>query len=397
MGVLKMSYNFDKIIIREGTNSVKWDSKKDVFGRADILPMWVADTDFEAPIEAIDAMRKRLFNPIFGYTFPSGEAYSAVVNRLYRGHGCKVEKEEIVFCDGVVGGINTAIKTFTKFGDKILILEPVYHPFKIEIKSEGRIPVISNLILENGRYEIDYEDLKNKIKEVKLFIFCSPHNPIGKVWEKEELIKIGNIVENSDCIIISDEIHCDLIFKGSKHIPLLKACPDLKNKIITFMAPSKSYNLAGLNQSYGIIQDKSLREMFKKGSEHRNYGNIFGIEALTAALDFGDEYLKELMEYLDQNRRYFINYVDQNIKNISVINSQGTYLLWVDFRKLNLEKEELIDLMINKVRIGANYGEMFGLSGKGFFRFNIGCPRVYLEEALKRLEIGINSIIGENK
>jgi cystathionine beta-lyase len=247
-------------------------------------------------------------------------------------------------------------------------------------------------MLKNGHYEMDFEDIQKKIKDVKMIIFCSPHNPVGRVWKQEELEKLGRILEKSEAFIISDEIHCDLIYKGYKHIPLLKAFPKLINRLITFIAPSKSFNLAGLSQSLAIIPDADIRDKFIKGSAFRNYGNLLGIEALTAAYDFGDEYLKELMEYIEGNKDCFIKYIEENIKKINVINPEGTYLLWVDFKGLNLTSDALDDLILNKARLGLNNGKMFGEAGAFYYRFNIGCPRKYIEEALKRLQDAVNSI-----
>jgi len=387
-----MKYKFDHIIRRTGTCCEKWDNNKNVFGRDDILPMWVADMDFPAPSEAIDAIKKRLSHPILGYTFPKEEAYLSVINKMKRAHQTDIKQKDIVFCDGVVGGIHTAVKLLTKEEDNILILEPVYHPFKMAIKDLNRNPVISNLLLKDGRYEMDFQDIIEKIKYTKMIIFCSPHNPAGRVWQEEELIKLGEIIEKSESLIISDEIHCDLIYKGFKHIPFLKACPNLRDRLITFIAPSKTYNLAGLSQSLAIITDCDIREKFIKGNAFRNYGNLLGIEALTAAYDFGDEYLKELMEYIEGNKDYFIKYVKENIKKINVIKPEGTYLLWVDFKGLNLSSEALDDLILNKARLGLNNGKMFGEAGDFYYRFNIGCPREYIEEALKRLQDAVNSI-----
>lgn len=387
-----MRYNFDEIVDRKGTNSEKWDDNKNVFGRDDILPMWVADMDFPAPDEAIDAIKRRLVHPILGYTFPKEEAYLSVINKMKRTYKADILKEDIVFCDGVVGGIYTSIKSLTKEGDNILILEPVYHPFKMVIKDLGRNPVISNLLLKDGKYKIDYKDIEEKIKGAKLIIFCSPHNPVSRVWQEDELIRIGEIIEKSESLVISDEIHCDLIYKGYKHIPFLKAYPKIKNRLITFIAPSKTYNLAGLSQSLAIITDQNIRNKFKKGNAFRNYGNIFGIEALTAAYDYGDEYIKELMDYIEGNKDYFISYINKNINKIKVIEPEGTYLLWVDFKGLNLSLQELDDFILNKAKLGVNKGIMFGETGAFFYRFNIACPRKYIEEALKRLEKAVNSI-----
>jgi cysteine-S-conjugate beta-lyase len=387
-----MRYNFDEIIERKGTNSEKWDDNKNVFGRDDILPMWVADMDFPAPAEAIEAIKRRLTHPILGYTFPKDEAYLSVINKMKRTYNADISKEDIVFCDGVVGGIYTSIKSLTKEGENILILEPVYHPFKMAIKDLGRNPVISNLILEDGKYRLDFKDIEEKIKDTKLIIFCSPHNPVSRVWKEEELIKLSRIIEKSESLIISDEIHCDLIYKGYKHIPYLLAAPKIKNRLITFIAPSKTYNLAGLSQSLAIITDENIRDKFKKGNAFRNYGNMFGIEALTAAYDSGDEYIKELMDYIEGNKDYFISYVNKNINKLKVIEPEGTYLLWVDFKGLNLSLKELDDLILNKAKLGVNNGKMFGESGAFYYRFNIACPRDYIKEALLRLQEAVNNI-----
>lgn len=396
-----MRYDFDKIIDRKNTNSVKWDANSKVFGTEDVLPMWVADMDFECAKPIVDAVIKRVQHPVYGYGFAPESAYTAVINKVKRAYGWDIKKDWIVFCDGVVNGIYSAVKSINAPGDSVILQTPVYHPFKSAVLDNGCHVIENKLLFKDNRYSMNLEDLNgkfadnsensNKIKPNSI-ILCSPHNPVGRVWTRDELYKLGNICMENNCTVISDEIHCDIVYKGNKHISFGSLSETFANNSITFIAPSKTYNLAGLSQSAAIIPNKKLRDKFIRSRAGQNWGNIMGITALEAAYNFGDEYLEQLLDYLQGNIKFFCDYAEKKIPEINVIKPEGTYLLWVDMRKLGLNQKELEKFIINNVKLGLNSGTMFGSGGEGFQRFNIACPRLYIEKALSSLEECVNKI-----
>lgn len=396
-----MKYNFDKIIDRKNTNSVKWDENSKVFGTEDVLPMWVADMDFECAKPIVDAVVKRVQHPVYGYGFAPESAYAAVISKVKRAYGWNIKREWIVFCDGVVSGVYSAVKSINAPGDSVIIQTPVYHPFKNAILENGCCVAENKLSFKDNRYSMDFEDLKSKFVDKgenphkvkpKSIILCSPHNPVGRVWTREELHELGNICIENNCTVISDEIHCDIVYKSNKHICFGSLSEVFENNSITFIAPSKTYNLAGLSQSVAIIPNKELRDNFVHSRSGQNWGNIMGITALEAAYNFGDEYLEQLLDYLQSNIKFFCDYVKEKIPDINVIKPEGTYLLWVDMRKLGFNQKKLEKFIIENVKLGLNTGTMFGSGGEGFQRFNIACPRLYIEKALSRLEKNVNKI-----
>ncbi|MEA4847627.1 MAG: PatB family C-S lyase [Clostridiaceae bacterium] len=390
-----MKYDFDKIIDRSGTDAIKWNNLDKTFGKADILPMWVADMDFEAPQPVIDALIKMSQHGIYGYTEKPDSFYSSIIKWIEKRHGWHVRDEWISVTPGVVPALSFSILSYTEPGDKVLLQSPVYHPFFSSIKNNGRIIVNNQLKYENNEWKIDFEDLELKFKSgVKVMILCNPHNPVGRVWSRKELESIGELCIRYNVVIVSDEIHSDLIFGDHVHIPIASISEELAERTITCVAPSKTFNIAGLYTSAVIIPDKSLRDKFIKtinrmGVEAKN---LFGITAMEAAYTHGEEWLDQLLPYLEGNLDFLVNYFNIMIPKIKVSKPQGTYLAWLDCRELGMAQKDLVDFFIYKAGVGLNDGAAFGAGGEGFMRMNAACPRSLLEEGLKRIENAIRTI-----
>ncbi len=382
-----MTYNFDKYINRENTNSVKYDIRKKYFGTEEVMPLWVADMDFETPDFIREAIIERAKHPIYGYTIRGEGFFSAIIDWMERRHSWKVQKDWIVFSPGIVPAINVAVLSFTNPGDKILIQPPVYHPFFGAIKDHGREIIENTLLYKEGSYSIDFIDFEEKAKEARVFILCHPHNPVGRLWNREELSRMKEICQRNDVIIFSDEIHSDLILSDSSHIPLL-SLDDKSENIITFYAPSKTFNLAGLATSYLIIPDKDLRNKYEAflNSMHLGMGNIFGSVALESAYNEGEEWLEQLLKYLNSNLDFLVKFIEERIPEIRLVVPEATYLVWLDLRKLNRSDENLRKLIIEDAGLGLNDGPTFGEAGAGFQRINIALPKKQLELALLKLE-----------
>lgn len=387
-----MKYDFDRIIERRDTGSAKWDCVEAVFGTKDILPMWVADMDFPIAKPITEALRERTEHDIYGYTQASPSVIEAVVNRMKQKYNWKVEPEWIVFTPGVVPALFAAIKAFTHPGDEIILQGPVYHPFWSAITANNCRVVNNQLQLIDGHYEIDFDDLASKTgsPRVKLMLLCHPHNPVGRVWSRAELSRMGEIIVKNNAIMISDEIHCELLFRGFKHIPFAAISAEFEQHCLVCMAPSKTFNLAGLGASTIIIPNKKLRDRFCAAKTGFMPGpNIFGLVALEAAYRHGDEWLEQLLEYLESNLEFLMKYFTEKIPAIKVIKPEGTYLVWLDCRKLGTDAERLKTFMIEKAKVGLEDGTIFGAGGAGFERMNIACPRATLQEALKRIEMAV--------
>lgn len=384
-----MKYDFDKEIHRVDTASIKWDEVENLFGEKDILPMWVADMDFRSPEPVLEALKKRAEHGIFGYTTRTNSYYEAVVNWMKRRHHWDVKKEWVCHSPGVVPALSLIVQTFTKPGDKIIIQPPVYYPFKSVVEKNNRSIVFNPLKFKNGQYVMDYEDLVNKIDPAtKMMILCSPHNPVGRVWTKQELIQLGEICLQHDILIVSDEIHFDLILKGNVHTPFAAISEAFAQHSIICTAPSKTFNLAGLQTSNIIIANEGLRKKFKNTVDTLSLGltSTFGLVATESAYRYGDEWLEQLLDYLQQNLDFLTDYIETNIKELKVIRPEGTYLVWIDCRELGLNAKELEHLIQKEAKVALDEGYIFGESGKGFTRMNIACPRSILEEGLKRID-----------
>ncbi|MFW5821253.1 MAG: MalY/PatB family protein [Bacteroidota bacterium] len=388
-----MKYDFDKITRRENTNSVKYDLREEYFGKADVLPMWVADMDFETPGFIRSAIIKRAMHPIYGYTVRKDSFFDSIISWMKKMHDWKVEKDWISFSPGIVPALNMCILAFTKPGDKIMIQPPVYFPFFRAVKDHGRILTENVLLYKNGKYEIDFADFEKKAKDLSAFILCHPHNPVGRVWNYEELKKIVSICKKNNVLILSDEIHSDLILPGNRHIPLLNIA-GAEDISISMYAPSKTFNLAGLSTSFLIIPDKNLKLKYDRVIDnlHMGMGNIFGNVALEAAYDHGEEWLEQLLDYIQENIDYLRDFLKNRIPEVKCIEPEATYLVWLDFNSLGMDDRELKDFIIHKAGLGLNHGPVFGKGGEGFQRINVASPRELLKKALLKLEEAIKAL-----
>jgi cystathionine beta-lyase len=389
-----MQYNFDEIINRENTDSVKYDLRKIIFEKEDVIPMWVADMDFKTPDFIINAIKERLNHEVFGYSFRSKSYFESIINWLKRRHQWEVKEEWISFSPGIVPAINMAVMAYTKPGDKIIVQTPVYFPFFSAIENNDRVQIENRLQLIDDRYCIDFEDLEEKLKEAKMIILSNPHNPGGSVWTKDELKRLGDLCVKYNVIILSDEIHADLVFKNIKYTPLASLSKEIDEITVTFIAPSKTFNMAALATSSLICSNKELKEKYDKVLDtiHIGMGNVFGAVASEAAYNLGDEWLDQLMEYLSGNLDYLDHYLKENIPQIKMIRPEGTYLVWLDCSELNMTDEELKNFMIQKAGLGLNAGTMFGTGGEGFMRINVACPKQTVKDALTRLENAVNKL-----
>lgn len=380
-----MKYNFDEVISRENTASIKWDVVAEDNG-VKALPYWIADLDFKAPIEVIEALKERIEHGIFGYTAYSKTLIPTVKNWISKRYDWNIEDEWISYTPGIVSAILYAIECFTKAGDSILVQTPVYPPF-LQVPTDNNRKIIeNNMILNNGKYEIDFKDFEEKAKNAKLFLLSNPHNPSGRVFTKEELEKLGNICVKNNVLIIADEIHSDIIYKGYKHTPIASLSEEIKNITIACYSASKTFSLAGLATSIIVIPNKEIRDRFNEYLSVRHISvNVLGKVALEAAYQYGEDYLSELMNYLESNRDFLIDYMNKYTPKIKPIKADGTYLIWLDCRELNLNDEEL-KKFFKKAGVELNSGYTFGDAGKGFMRFNIGCPRETLVKGLERIK-----------
>lgn len=386
---------FNEVISRKNTRSVKWDMAGKVFQSEDVLPMWVADMDFQAPKEVNEALIKRAEHGIYGYTVIDDDVKNAVVNWLSDRHQWTIQPEWLTFSPGVVSSLHMAIEAFTEPGDKILIQTPVYTPFYTVIKAHGREMVKNPLIEKDQYFTIDFDDFEEKLKTgVKAFILCSPHNPVGRVWKKEELEEIARLCLKYDVMIFSDEIHADLVFPGEKHIPIASLSDEVLENTITCMAPSKTFNLAGLEASYVIAANaekrKKLKNQFLK-SGYNGLLNTMANTALEAAYTYGKPWLEELMQLLESHKNYVTEQLEAET-NLKVTRSEGTYLLWLNCTGLGLSGKELKQFMIEKARVGLNAGLDYGDEGEQYMRMNIACPRATLEEGVNRIIDAVKNI-----
>jgi cystathionine beta-lyase len=365
------------------------------FGLDDLIPLWIADMDFPCPPEVVEALKERAAHPIFGYTVPSEGYHKGLINWMARRHGWRgIEKDWMLWTPGVVAGFSIAIQAYSQPGDKIVIQPPVYHPFKNQILGTGRQIVENPLKIVDGYYEMDFEDLEEKIDDrTKMIILCSPHNPIGRVWKREELEKLTEICKEKDILIISDEIHNDLILGDIKHTPTAILSEDAMQRTVTLVAPSKTFNLAGLTNANAIIPNKKLREGYmaqiSKGSGH---SNIFGMIAQDVAYNKGEAWLDELLTYLKGNLRYLEGFLTEKLPGFKLYPLEGTYLAWVDCSCLGLDDDELFDFMLKKAKLWLNKGAIFGSGGSMFVRINIACPRSILKKALENLEKAVKGL-----
>lgn len=377
---------------RVGSHSVKWDARKEIFGTEDVLPMWIADMDFKAAEVINHAIRERAEHGFYGYTLDKSQQ-KHVINWVKMRHNFKIKSDEIIFSPGVIPSLNSAINTFTAAGDKILIQTPVYTPFFNLIKDNKRQVVENELILNNDRYEIDFKVLEEQLKQgVKAFILCSPHNPVGRVWTKDELKRIATLCLENDVLIFSDEIHADLTYTGYKHIPLASLSEEISQQTITFMSPTKTFNLAGLQVSYIIAQNKEAKSQLDQTLNRQglNMINTFGVVGIEAAYTKGEAWLDDLLIQLEKHRDYVKTRLEKETELLKVIHAEGTYLLWIDCSLLGLTPDELNDFFIREAKVGLNRGISYGEAGKDFMRINIACPPELLTEGIDRIIHAVN-------
>jgi cystathionine beta-lyase len=398
-----MKYDFDTVCDRSNTNCSKWDSVPSLFGSSDVIPMWVADMDFPCARPIIDALKKRAEHELYGYTQPGPEVVESVVQRMQKKFNWKIQPEWVVFTPGVVPALGVAVRASTHPGDEFILQQPVYYPFFGAVTLSGCQIANNSLILKNGRYQMDYDDLERKFQpkpgmhpvpsRVKGIILCNPQNPVGRLWNREELTRLGEIVIRSGGIVISDEIHCELLFKGFKHTPFASISDEFAQNSIVCMAPSKTFNLAGLECSSIIIPNQKIRDNFNNARAGILPGpNLFGLTGLEAAYRYGDEWLDQILDYLQGNLDLMLQFFEKRIPRIKVIRPQGTYLIWLDCRALGMDDQKLKSFMCQQAKVGFDDGFLFGAEGSGFERMNIACPRSLLEEALRRIEKAVNSL-----
>lgn len=385
-----MRYDFDKVVERRNTNSTKWDSVAALFGSEDVLPLWVADMDFRIPQPIIDAISERIKHPVFGYTRVSSSTIDAVLERLETKYGWKVSPEAVIVTPGVVPAVNAAVKAYAGEGGAVVVQSPAYPPFWAT-GPNNKVRTVTNLLrLEGGRYEMDFDALERAFAEsgAKAMILCSPHNPVGRVWTREELVKLGEIALKAGAVVISDEIHCELIYKGFKHVPFASISPEFAANSVTCFSPSKTFNIPGMHCSVAIIPDEELRKRFNEArSGIQGSPDFLAVIAMEAAFRYGDEWLEQVMDYIEGNLEFLLKYMEERIPAIKPIRPEGTYLVWLDCRGLGIDDpKELQRFFGEKAKVGMNAGYTFGPGGEGFMRMNIACARSILEEALKRIE-----------
>ncbi|MES0856077.1 MalY/PatB family protein [Geobacillus sp. G4] len=387
-------FPFDRVIDRRGTLSVKWDDVHRVFGREDVWPMWVADMDFPAPKEVQEALRQRVEHGVFGYTVIPDSLKEAVCQWLERRHDWTIDPSWLVFAHGVVPAVAAAIEAFSEPGDRIIVFSPVYRPLFDLVRRHDRTLLFSPLRLEEDNYAIDWDDLERKLPDAKLLILCHPHNPGGKSWTKEELERLGELCLKHGVFVLSDEIHADLTLPPAKHTPFASLHPDLAAQSATFRAPTKTFNLAGLQAAEAVIPDDSRRRAFRRVQQRHSFFtlNAFAIVGAEAAYRHGGPWLDALLDYLRQNIDMTVAYLAEHLPPLRPVRPQATYLVWIDCRGLGLSEAELKRRLLETGKLAVEFGSKFGQEGVGFIRLNIACPRPTLEEGLRRLATALRYI-----
>ncbi len=386
-------YDFDSIIERRGTGALKTDALQQRYGNAGLLPLWVADMDFATPPFIVDALKKRMEHPIFGYTVEPDDFWPCVQDWILEHHGWKVEREWLTYIPGIVKGIGMAINAFLAPDEKVIIQPPVYHPFRLVPQGNGR-EVVYNPLRENpdGSYSMDFKNLEQVCDDkCRMLILSNPHNPAGILWDKDTLARLARFCHSRGIIVISDEIHCDMALWGGRHIPFASSCEQAAQCSITFGSPSKTFNIAGIVSSYAIVPEQELREKFYGYLSANEYNDppIFSPIATIAAFRNGEQWRKEMLEYVEGNILALEQYCRQYIPEIKPLRPQASFLVWLDCRALGLAHEQLVSLFVDKAGLALNDGEMFGQGGQGFMRMNAGCPRATLMQALEKLRSAV--------
>lgn len=382
-----MTYNFDELIDRRHTGSVKWDGMKNAFGRDDLTAMWVADMDFRTPPFVMDALRQRLEHEVLGYAIPCEGWDTTICHWLQKRHQWEVRPDWLTFVPGIVRGQAFALLCFTNPGDRVLVMTPVYHPFFLVTERLKREAVRSPLDLRDGHYHIDFDRLRHDLQGCKALVLCNPHNPGGRVWTVDELRRIAELCQESGTLVISDEIHADLTLPPYKHHPFATVSPAAASNSVIFMAPSKTFNMPGVQSSFAIVPDDTLRARFQQFMEAGEFceGHLFAYIGCKAAFEHGEEWLNQLLAYIQGNIDFTESYLRQHIPAIGMIRPQASFLVFLDCRQLGLEQEALERLFADKARLALNTGTTFGEPGRGFMRLNVGCPRAALKQALDQL------------
>lgn len=383
-----MTYDFDKIIDRSGSGDLKHEVLKERYGRSDLLPLWVADMDFETPQFITDALRQRLDHSLFGYTVVPDELWTSIIQWIRDHHQWEVKREWLTYIPGIVKGIGMAINVFVKEDEKVIIQPPVYHPFRLTPEGNGRKVVYNPLKEVNGTYKMDFEQLAEVVDDkCRLLILSNPHNPAGVCWPKETLQRLAHFCFEHNIIVISDEIHADMALFGNKHIPFASVSDEAAQISITFGAPSKTFNIAGIVSSYAIVPNDSLRRRFYTWLEANELNDppLFSPIATIAAYTQGEDYRQQMLRYIEDNIRFVENYCREHLPKIKPWRPQASFLVWLDCRDLGLSHDALVDLFVNRAHLALNDGAMFGIGGSGFMRLNVGAPRSVLRQALYQL------------
>lgn len=389
-----MPFDFDTVPNRRGTNCFKYDFAREMGMPEDVLPLWVADMDFPTAPAVLERLHALAEHGIFGYTGVKDAYFSAVHNWYAQRFGWETQRSWLVTTPGVVFAIAIAIRAFTQKGDAILIQQPVYYPFANKVTENDRQLVVNPLVLKNGRYEMDFADMERKIVDyhVKMLLLCSPHNPVGRVWTKEELLRVGEICQKHGVLVVSDEIHADFTYAGHTHRVFASVKSEFANFTITCTAPSKTFNLAGLQNSNIFIPNRQLRHAYKKELSACGCGgtNCMGMVACQAAYEAGADWLEQLKQYLAGNLAYIRQFLREKLPEIALIEPEGTYLVWLDLRKLGLTEQQQRQLIVQDAKLWLDTGTLFGQGGEGFERINIACPRTTIEQAMQRLEHAVH-------
>lgn len=388
-----MEYNFDKITERRGSGALKYDALQERYGDPDLLPLWVADMDFETPDFIVEALQKRLDHHIYGYNVVPDEYWLSIMRWVEAHHGWRIKREWLRYIPGIVKGIGMAINVFVEKDEKVIIQPPVYHPFRLTPEGNGR-EVVYNPLKENadGSYSMDFDNLEAVADgKCRLLILSNPHNPAGIVWDRETLTRLASFCHSHGILVVSDEIHCDMTLWDNRHIPFASVSKEAAECSITFGAPSKTFNIAGIVSSYAIVPNEAIRERFFKwlSANELDDPTFFATAATVAAFEHGEEWRKQMLRYVEGNIGFLVDYCSRNIPPIRPLRPQASFLVWLDCRALHMSQEELADLFVKKARLALNSGDMFGKEGTGFMRLNVGCPRATLAKALEQLRAAL--------
>jgi cystathionine beta-lyase len=387
-------YDFDTVLDRRGTHSLKWDRCLVDFGLDDVIPMWVADMDFAAPPAVVEAVTRRAAHGAYGYASVPESMWASAIDWLRTRHGWTIERQWLARAPGVVPALNLCVNAFTQPGDAVVVQTPVYYPFFHAVERNGRCLIRNPLVADGGRYRMDLGDLERRIDErTRLLILCSPHNPVGRVWTREELEALGEVCVRRDLIVLSDEIHMDLALAGHRHVPLATVSPALAERTVTLVAPSKTFNVASLNMSLVVASNASLLARYEAAFDSAGLiiASLFGTVALEAAYRHGADWLDQLLEYLEGNADVADRFIGERLPDLRFIRPEGTYLALIDCRRLGMPQPELDEFFLRKARVYFDSGAWFGQESAGFERINLACPRSTLTEALERMEVAIRA------